>query len=148
MNRHYLHIPVKRMTKVGVLHENARISRRFWRKLISLMSIWANYSTPFSVYCLLLVVICKFISSTFFEKCSSQWNCVNYNVSMTRFKLPSKIVLLTVPRRYFSLWIICLFMSCVSHAFASVNCCIVVTCCEKLNSWLSFVMFGCVFVIF
>ena len=69
-------------------------------------------------------------------------------LSMTRFKLPSKIVLLTVPRRYFSLWIICLFMSCVSHAFASVNCCIVVTCCEKLNSWLSFVMFGCVFVTF
>ena len=42
MNRHYLHIPVKSMTKVGVLHKNARISRRFWRKLISLMSIWAN----------------------------------------------------------------------------------------------------------
>ena len=32
------------MTKVGVLHENAQISRRFWRKLISLMSISANYT--------------------------------------------------------------------------------------------------------
>ena len=32
------------MTKVGVLHENARISRRFWRELISLMSIWTNYT--------------------------------------------------------------------------------------------------------
>ena len=32
------------MTKVGVLHENARLSRRFWRKLISLMSIWTNYN--------------------------------------------------------------------------------------------------------
>ena len=34
------------MTKVGVLHENERISRRFWRKLIRLMSIWANYTVP------------------------------------------------------------------------------------------------------
>ena len=32
------------MTKVGVLHENARISRRFWRKLISLRSILADYT--------------------------------------------------------------------------------------------------------
>ena len=31
------------MTKVRVLHENARISRRFRRILISLMSILANY---------------------------------------------------------------------------------------------------------
>ena len=44
MNRHYLHISVKSKTKVGVLHENARISRRIWRKLISLISIWANYT--------------------------------------------------------------------------------------------------------
>ena len=29
------------------------------------------------------------------------------------------------------LWIICIFVSCVSHAFASVHCCLVVTCCEK-----------------
>ena len=32
------------MIKVEVLHENARIARRFWRKLISLKSIWANYT--------------------------------------------------------------------------------------------------------
>ena len=31
------------MTKVGVIHENARISRRFWRKLISLRSILTDY---------------------------------------------------------------------------------------------------------
>ena len=43
MNRHYLHISVNRLTKVRVLHENARISRRFWRILIILMSILANY---------------------------------------------------------------------------------------------------------
>ena len=50
MNRHYLHIPVKGITKVGVLYENARISRRFWRKLISLMSIWANYTYRLSTH--------------------------------------------------------------------------------------------------
>ena len=32
------------MAKVGTLHENVRISRIFWRKLISLMSIPANYT--------------------------------------------------------------------------------------------------------
>ena len=32
------------MTQVGVIHENARISRKFWRKWISLISIWANYN--------------------------------------------------------------------------------------------------------
>ena len=38
------------MTKVGVLHENARISRSFWRKLINFMSIWANYiMVPYTV---------------------------------------------------------------------------------------------------
>ena len=26
-----------------------------------------------------------------------------------------------------------LFMSCVCHAFTSVNCCLVVTCCERAN---------------
>ena len=25
------------------------------------------------------------------------------------------------------------FVSCVSHAFASVNCCLVVTCCERAD---------------
>ena len=41
-----------------------------------------------------------------------------------------------------------LFMSCVFHAFASVYCCLVVTCGEGLTSWFSFVMFNCVFVTF
>ena len=36
------------MAKVGVLHENARISGRLWRKLISLMSIWTNYSLAYA----------------------------------------------------------------------------------------------------
>ena len=33
------------MTNVGVLQENAQISRRFWRKLISLRSSLAEYNT-------------------------------------------------------------------------------------------------------
>ena len=33
-----------------------------------------------------------------------------------------------------------LFMSCVCHAFASVHCCLVVTCWERAGSWLLFVM--------
>ena len=41
-----------------------------------------------------------------------------------------------------------LFMSCICHAFASVYRCLVVTCCEGLTSWLSFVMFNCLFVTF
>ena len=36
------------MTEVGVLHENAR---RFRRKLISLMSIWANYNLKLLMIC-------------------------------------------------------------------------------------------------
>ena len=39
-----------------------------------------------------------------------------------------------------------LFMSCVCHVFASVHCCLVVTCWEGLIPWLSLVMFNCVIV--
>ena len=39
-----------------------------------------------------------------------------------------------------------LFMSCVCHAFASVHCCLGVTCWERAD--LLFVMFNCVFVTF
>ena len=31
------------------------------------------------------------------------------------------------------LWIICVFVSCVSHAFASAHCCLVVTCWERAD---------------
>ena len=42
-----------------------------------------------------------------------------------------------------------LFMSCVCHAFASVHCCLVVTCRGKgLSSSHLFVMFNCDFVTF
>ena len=48
--------------------------------------------------------------------------------------MPSgKIYLLTVPRGVLLLWINCVFVSCVSHAFASVHCCLVVTCCERAD---------------
>ena len=60
-------------------------------------------------------------------------------------KPSSKIFLLTVPRRYFFCGSFVLFVSCVSYAFASVNCCLVVNCWERANL-LAFV--GDVFCIF
>ena len=53
----------------------------------------------------------------------------------------SKIFLLTVPRQYFFCGSFVFLLSCVSHAFVSVNCCLLVTCWEGLTSWLLFVMF-------
>ena len=41
-----------------------------------------------------------------------------------------------------------LFMSCDCHAFVPVHCSVVVTCWERLTSWLLFAMFNCVFVTF
>ena len=35
--------------------------------------------------------------------------------------------------RFFFFWIICVFVSCVSHAFSSVHCCLVVTCWERAD---------------
>ena len=43
------------------------------------------------------------------------------------FKPSSKIIFLTVPRRYFFCGSFVLFMSCVCHAFASDHLCLVVT---------------------
>ena len=65
-----------------------------------------------------------------------------------RFKLSSKIILLTILRQYFFCGSFVLFMSCVYHAPASVFCCVVVTCLKGVTSWLLFVMFYCVFVTF
>ena len=44
-----------------------------------------------------------------------------------------KIFLLTVQRWYFFVDHLCFFVSCVSHAFASVHCCLVVTCWERAD---------------
>ena len=41
-----------------------------------------------------------------------------------------------------------LFMSCVCQAFASVHCCLVVTCWERADLLALFVMFNYVFVTF
>ena len=46
---------------------------------------------------------------------------------------PPVNILLTVPRRHFFCGSFVLFMSCVFHAFASVHCCLVVTCCERAD---------------
>ena len=46
-------------------------------------------------------------------------------LQLNTFTDSSKAVLL--------LWIICVFMSSVSHALASVHCCLVVTCWERAD---------------
>ena len=46
-------------------------------------------------------------------------------------KPSNKICLLTATRRYFFCRSSVLFLSCVCHAFASVDCCLVVTCWER-----------------
>ena len=52
---------------------------------------------------------------------------------MKLFKPSSKIFLLTVPRQYFLCGSFVLFMFCVCHAFASVHCCLVVTCLQRID---------------
>ena len=49
------------------------------------------------------------------------------------FKPSSKIFLLNVPRPYFFCGSFVFLMSCVWYAFASVNCCLVVTCLERAD---------------
>ena len=46
------------------------------------------------------------------------------------------------------LWIICIFVSCVSHAFASVHCCLVVTCSERADRLALVGDIYCIFVTF
>ena len=46
------------------------------------------------------------------------------------------------------LWIICAFVSCVSHAFASVHCCLVVTCWERADLLALVWDVYCIFVAF
>ena len=49
------------------------------------------------------------------------------------FKPSSEIFLLTIPRRYFFCGSLVLFVSCVCHAFASLHCCLAVTCWERAD---------------
>ena len=45
-------------------------------------------------------------------------------------------------------WIICVFVSCVSHAFVSVHCYLVVTCWERADLLALFGDVYCIFVTF
>ena len=70
----------------------------------------------------------------------------NINVSWSTFELRVSLAPWNrFPRQYFFCGSFVLFMSCVCHAFASVHCCLMVTCWEKAD--LLFV-FHCVFVTF
>ena len=46
------------------------------------------------------------------------------------------------------MWIICIFVSCVSHAIASVHCCLVVTCSERAHLLVLVGDVYCIFVTF
>ena len=56
----------------------------------------------------------------------------------TQIRPSSKLFLLTVPGQCFFCGSFVFFVSCISHAFASVHCCLVVTCWER--AWLLLVM--------
>ena len=45
-------------------------------------------------------------------------------------------------------WISCAFLSCVSHAFASVHCCLVVTCWERADPLALVGVVYCIFITF
>ena len=49
------------------------------------------------------------------------------------FKPSSKIFVLTVPRRNIFCGLFVFFLSCVFNAFASIHCCLVVTCLERAD---------------
>ena len=65
-----------------------------------------------------------------------------------KHKISNLIFLLTVPRRYFFCRSFMLFLSCVSHAFASVYCCLVVTCWERADLLALVGDVYCIFVTF
>ena len=46
------------------------------------------------------------------------------------------------------MWVICVFVSCVSHAFASVHYCLVVTCWERADLLALVDDVYCIFVTF
>ena len=65
-----------------------------------------------------------------------------------RFKPSSKIYLLTVRRHHFFCGSFVIFVSCVSHAFASVYCCLVVTCWVRAHLLALVGDVYCIFVTF
>ena len=58
-----------------------------------------------------------------------------------RVEPSTKIFLLTIPWPYFFCGSFAFFVSCVSHAFASVHYCLEVTCWERANVLSLVVMF-------
>ena len=79
-----------------------------------------------------------------------KWTCndwSNRNRSLFKKELFAKVLVpcreagLIPPVKYFTdrskavllLWIVCVFVPCVSHAFASVHCCLMVTCWERAD---------------
>ena len=67
---------------------------------------------------------------------------------MNWFKSSSKIFLLIVPRWHYFCGSFVLFMSCVCHAFASVHCCLLVTCWERADLLALVYDVYCIFVTF
>ena len=65
--------------------------------------------------------------------CSKRVICKKSWCHETGFKPSSKIMLLTVPRWYFFCGSLVFFVPCVSHAFVSVHCCLVITCWERAD---------------
>ena len=56
---------------------------------------------------------------------------------------------MTVPRRYFFCGsFVCFFVSCVSHAYASVHCCLVVICWQRTDLLALVGDVYCIFVTF
>ena len=67
---------------------------------------------------------------------------------LNRFNPSSKIFLLTIPRRCYFCESFVFFVTCVSHAFTSVHCCLVVTCWERAGLLALVGDVYCVFVTF
>ena len=65
-----------------------------------------------------------------------------YLSEISQFKLSSEIFVLTVPWRTSFVDHLCFFVSCVSYAFASFHCCLVVTCWERADL---LTLVGCVY---
>ena len=64
------------------------------------------------------------------------------------FKPSSIIFLLSIPRPYFFCGSFVFFVSCVSHAFSYVHCCLVVTCWERTGLLALVGDVYCIFVTF
>ena len=76
------------------------------------------------------------------EKCITKISDFKYDLGLSP---PSKLFILTVPLRYFFCGS---FVSCDSYGFASVHCCLVVTCWERADLLVLVGNIYCIFVTF